>query len=126
LNREVIKMKRAKVLNNESGFIKFIVVMLVLACMVYVGIKLGVPYYRYSALKSDAKEIARIGVANNIDTIHAQVYEKAQELKIPIEEEDIEVNKTSTSVRIATAWSETVDFLGIYQHRLDFSVNIEE
>ena len=119
-------MRRTKVLNNESGFIKFIIVMLVLACTVYVGIKLGIPYYKYSAFKSDAKEIARIGVANTIDTTHAQIYERAQELKIPIEEEDIEVQKTKTSVRIETAWSETVDFLGIYQHTLDFTVDVEE
>lgn len=119
-------MRRAKVLNNESGFIKFILVMLVLACMVYIGIKLGIPYYKYSAFKSDAIEIARIGVANNVNTTHTQIYERAQELKIPLEEEDIEVKKTNTSVRIETAWSETVDFLGIYQHTLDFTVDVEE
>ena len=47
-------MRRGKVLNNESGFIKFIIVMLVLACIIYMGVKLGIPYYKYSALKSDA------------------------------------------------------------------------
>ena len=119
-------MRRTKVLNNESGFIKFILVMLVLACMIYVGVKVGLPYYKHSALKSDAKEIARIGVANRIETTHEQIYERAQELKIPLEEEDIEVQKTETSVRIETAWSETVDFLGIYQHTFDFTVDVEE
>jgi len=119
-------MSRTNALNNESGFIKFIIVMLVLACMVYVGIKLGIPYYKYSAFTSDAKEIARIGVANNIETTLSQVYERALELKIPLEEEDIEVKKTKTSVRIETAWSETIDFLGIYQHTLDFTVDVEE
>ena len=119
-------MRRAKVINNESGFIKFIIVMLVLACMVYLGIKLGIPYYKHSALKSDAKEIARIAVAHSINRTHSQIYERAQELKIPLEEEDIEVKKTSTGVRIETAWSETVDFLGIYQHTFDFTVDVEE
>jgi hypothetical protein len=119
-------MRRAKVLNNESGFIKFILVMLVLACIIYVGVKMGIPYYKHSALKSDAKEIARIGVAHTINRTHAQVYERAQELKIPLEEEDIEVKKTSTGVRIETGWAETVDFLGIYQHTFDFTIDVEE
>jgi hypothetical protein len=119
-------MRRKKVLNSESGFIKFILVMLVLACMIYMGVKLGIPYYKHSALKSDAKEIARIGVAHTIDRTHAQVYERALELKIPLEEEDIEVKKTSTGVRIETGWSETVDFLGMYQHTFDFTVDVEE
>jgi hypothetical protein len=126
LNREVIKMRRAKVLNNESGFIKFILVMLVLACMVYVGVKVGIPYYKHSALKSEAKEIARIGVAHTINRTHSQIYETAQELKIPLEEEDIEVKKTTTGVRIEAVWSETVDFLGMYQHTFDFTVDVEE
>jgi hypothetical protein len=119
-------MRRVKVLNNESGFIKFILVMLVIASMVYMGVKLGIPYYKHSALKSDAKEIARIGVAHTIDRTHTQVYERAQELKIPLEEEDIEVKKTSTGIRIETGWSETVDFLGIYQHTFDFTIDVEE
>jgi hypothetical protein len=119
-------MRKARTLNNERGFVKFIFVLLILACMVYLGVKLGIPYYKYSAFNSDAKEIARIGVANTIETTHAQIYERAQELKIPLEEEDIEVQKTKTSVRIKTAWSETVDFLGIYQHTLDFNVDVEE
>jgi len=119
-------MRRTKVLNNESGFIKFIIVMLVLACIIYVGIKLGIPYYKYSALKSDTKEIARIGIAQPIGRTLTLVYERAQELKIPIEDTDIEVKKTKTTVRIETGWSETVDFLGLYQHTFDFVIDVEE
>jgi hypothetical protein len=119
-------MKKAKVLNNESGFFKFIIVMLVLACIVYVGVKVGIPYYKYSALTSDAKEIARITVAHSLNRAHMQVYERAQELKIPLDDEDIEVKETGTGVRIGAAWSETVDFLGIYQHTFNFILDIEE
>jgi len=126
LNKEVINMKRTKVLNNESGFIKFILVMLVLTCMVYVGIKVGIPYYKYSAMKSDAKEIARIGIAQPPSRTLTLTYERAQELKIPLDEEDIDVTKTKKFVRIETQWSETVDFLGLYQHTFNFTLDIQE
>jgi hypothetical protein len=119
-------MRIARTINNERGFVKFIFVLLILACIVYVGVKLGIPYYKYSAFKSDAKEFARISVAHTLNRTHTQVYERAQELKIPLNEEDIEVQKTGTGVRIRTEWSETVDFLGMYQHTFDFSVDIEE
>ncbi len=118
-------MKRTKLINNEHGFIKFILYMLVLSCMVYVGIKLGLPYFRYSAFKSDAKELARISVGGRIDRTREQVYERAIELKLPLEEEDIVVKKANTGVRIETSWSETVDFLGIYQYTMDFTVDVE-
>jgi hypothetical protein len=119
-------MRKTKVLSNESGFIKFIIVMLVLACIIYVGIKLGIPYYKYSALKSDAREIARIGVVQPVDRTRTLVYETAQGLHIPLEEGDIEVHKTKNTVRIITGWSDTVDFLGIYQYTFDFTIHVEE
>ena len=118
-------MRNAKVLKNEYGFIKFIIIMLVLACIVYVGIKIGVPYYKYSAFKSDVKEIARISVATTPDRTRTQVYERALDLNIPLEEEDIEVKEFREGVRIETAWSDTVDFLGIYQYAFDFTIDIE-
>lgn len=118
-------MKKLKILNNEHGFIKFLIVMIVLTCIVYVGIKLGLPYYRYSAFKSDTKELARISVAGTLERTQKQVYNIALDLKIPLEEEDIDVRKFGEGVRIQTSWSETVDFLGIYQHTLDFSIDVE-
>lgn len=114
-----------KALNNERGFIKFIFVMAVLVFLVYAGIQFGIPYYRYTAFKSDAKEIARISLGQ-VERAKTMLNEKAQELKIPIEEKDIFVAKTGNMVRVKTSWSETVDILGLYQKRLDFKVNIEE
>jgi hypothetical protein len=118
-------MKKIKVLNNESGFIKFIFVILVLASIAYVGLKFGIPYYKYSAFKSDAKELARISIGNTEKT-RSQIFERAQELKLPLEENDIEVTKTVKGVRVQVSWSETVDLLGLYQKKIDFSVDEEE
>jgi len=118
-------MKKGEVFRNENGFIKFFFVMLVLAFLVYSGIKFGIPYYKYSAFKTDAKEIARTSVGD-IEKTRAQVFDRAQELKIPITEESIEVTKTEKRVRVITSWSETVDMLGLYQKTLNFNVDVEE
>jgi hypothetical protein len=117
-------MKKVRMLDNESGFIKFIFVVLILASIAYVGMKFGIPYYRYSAFKSDAKELARISIGSTEKT-RSQIYERAQELKIPLEESDIEVTKTVNGVRVQTSWSETVDLLGLYQKKINFSVDEE-
>ncbi len=114
-----------KVLNNEKGFIKFVFIVAVLAFLVYAGIQFGMPYYRYTAFKSDTKEIARISIGD-IERTKIMLNERAQELKIPIEEKDILVTRTEKTVKVKTSWSETVDILGLYQKRLDFTVNIEE
>lgn len=114
-----------KVLNNEKGFIKFVFVTAVIAFLVYAGIQFGMPYFRYSAFKSDARELARISLGD-VEKTRIQLFERAQELKIPIEEKAIIVTKTQKTVQVNTSWSETADLLGLYQKRLDFTVNIEE
>lgn len=114
-----------KVLNNENGFIKFIFTMLVLASLVYAGLKFGMPYYRYSAFKSDTKELARISIGDTEKT-RAQIFERAQELKLPLEENDIKVTKTVRGVRVQASWPETVDLLGLYQKKFNFAVDEEE
>lgn len=114
-----------KVLNNEKGFIKFVFVTAIIAFLVYAGIQFGMPYFRYSSFKSDARELARISLGD-VEKTRIQLFERAQELKIPIEEKAIMVTKTQKTVRVNISWSETVDLLGLYQKRLDFTVNIEE
>ncbi len=118
-------MKKIEVLNNENGFIKFIFIMLVLASLVYAGLKFGRPYYRYSAFKSDTKELARISIGDTEKT-RAQIFERAQELKLPLEENDIKVTKTVRGVRVQASWPETVDLLGLYQKKFNFAVDEEE
>jgi hypothetical protein len=114
-----------KILSNEKGFIKVLFVILLLIFLGYTGFQFGMPYFRYSTFKSDVKELARVSLGQVVKT-KEQVFEKAQELKIPISEEDIKVTKTEATVIVKTNWSETVDILGLYQKRLDFDINIEE
>ena len=114
-----------KILSNEKGVIKVLFIILLLIFLGYAGFQFGMPYYRYSAFKADVKELARVSLGQ-IDKTKAQVFERAQELRIPVSEEDIRVTKTEKTVIVTTEWSETVDILGFYQKRLDFDINIEE
>jgi len=118
-------MKPCQLFRNEKGFIKFTVVTIILALCVYSGIKFGIPYYKHAALRSEAKELARISLGD-VDKTRVLVFEKARELKIPIEEKAILVTKTERSVRVRTSWEETVDLLGYYQKTLRFNIDVEE
>ncbi|MDQ7787700.1 MAG: hypothetical protein RDU01_08825 [Thermodesulfovibrionales bacterium] len=114
-----------RTLRNEQGFIKVLFVIVLLIFLGYAGVQFGMPYYRYSAFKSDVKELARVSLGQ-VDKTKEQVVERAQELKIPVSQEDIKVSKTENTVIVTTAWSETVDILGFYQKRLNFNIRIEE
>ena len=81
-------------LRNEKGFIKVAFILAVLALCVYAGIQFGAPYYKYSVFKSDAKEITRVGLGD-VKRTQTMLFEKAQELKLPLEEDDISVVVTN-------------------------------
>ena len=104
---------------------KLIFWLVILALFVYSGFQFGMPYYRYTAFKTDAKEIARTSLGETEKT-RAQIFQRAQELNIPIEEKDLVVTKTDKLVQVKTSWSETVDLFGLYQHTLHFTLNIKE
>lgn len=112
-------------LRNEKGFIKVAFILAVLALCVYAGFQFGTPYYRYSVFKSDAKEIARVGLGD-VKRTQTMLFDRVKELKLPIEEDGISVVVTEKRVLVKTSWSETVDFFGIYQKELNFSIDIEE
>lgn len=99
--------------------------LVILALLVYSGFQFGMPYYRYTALKTDAKEIARISLGE-VEKTRAQIFLRAQELNVPIEEKEIMVTRTDKLVRVKTSWSESVNLFGIYQKTLNFTVNIQE
>jgi hypothetical protein len=103
-----------------------IIWLLILSFLVYSGIKFGMPYYRYVAFKSEVKEIARISAGLKEDEIKNRTFERAEELKIPIQKDDIELFTTVKMVQIRTSWFEVVDILGLYRKTLIFSIDSTE
>jgi len=103
-----------------------IIWLLILSFLVYSGIKFGMPYYRYVAFKSEVKEMTKVSVGLKDEEIKNRVFERAQELKIPIQRDDIELFTTEKMVQIRTSWFEVVDILGLYRKTLIFSVDSTE
>ncbi len=118
-------MKKEGLLNNENGFFKFAFVTALIVFAMYAGLQFGMPFYRYSTLKTDATEFARISVGD-LEKTRAQIAERAEELKLPITEKDIEVVREGKLVRVRASWSETVDILGLYQKKIVFNLDIKE
>jgi hypothetical protein len=118
-------MKNMHGYRNQEGYIKFILVTIILVFCIYLGIKFGIPYYKHEAFRSEVIELARISLGNTEKT-RAQILEIAQKLKLPLDENDILVTRKTGTVRVNTSWEETVDVLGLYQKTLHFTVDVEE
>ena len=112
-------------LRNSDGFIKPLLVIAIMAFLIYSGIQFGIPYYHYSAFKSEAKEIARIQLGQ-LEKTRAEIYEAAKNQRIPIELQDIQITPKTNTIRVQTSWSVDVDILGLYHRTLHFAVDFEE
>jgi hypothetical protein len=99
--------------------VKGLLVLGVLVAIVFVGVSFGRPYFRYYSLSSHTRDFLRSDTFNAA-AIRANIIADAAELKVPLDEQDLEVAIDKKNIRVKATWSETVDFWGYYQKTFDF------
>lgn len=115
-----------RILSRKDGFIKPVLIIVILVLVVYGGIEYGMPYYRYSMFKSDAQQLARVSL-RRVDKLRNSLMERADELKIPLSSDNLYVERgPNDTMRVSAMWYEDVNVLGIYQKTLKFNVDIIE
>ncbi len=112
-------------MRDDRGAIRPLLCILVLAMTIYAATKFVGPYYRYYALRSEVKELARLDYTRP-ERLRRAIYKKVQELHIPLSYDDIEVSITEGTISVYTSWSERVEFPGGYGVTLNFEVDVEE
>jgi hypothetical protein len=120
-DREVNRMNKRI---GEKGLIKGIFIVLVLVGVAFLLISYGRPYYRYYVLGSHTRDILKSEIGR-IETIRTKIMEEANELNVPLDEENLEVVLDKKIIRVNASWTDTVDFWGYYQTKIDFSINEE-
>ena len=120
-DREVDRMNKGI---GEKGLIKGIFIVLVLVAVVFLSISFGTPYYRYYVLGSHTRDILKSEIGR-IETIRTKIMEEAKELNVPLDEENLEVVLDKKIIRVNASWTDTVDFWGYYEKKIDFSINEE-
>lgn len=101
---------------------KILLCLSILGLLMYSGIRLGEPYYRYYAFKAKLEDIAKF--EENQDRILPAVMENAQEIGIPITENDVSISGVRGRYVIETAWTETVNLFDIYEHTYNFRIQV--
>lgn len=109
---------------GDRGFVKGLFLLLILVAVVFVGISFSKPYYRYYTLGSHTRDFLKSDVGD-INSIRKNIMDNAAELKVPLDEKDLDVSIVNKFVKVKATWSETVDFRGYYQKKLDFVMEEE-
>lgn len=109
---------------GNKGFIRGLLLLALVVAIAFVGISFGKPYYRYLVLGSHTRDIMKEEIGN-ADMIKERIRAEAKELNIPLQEDNLDVSIEKKTVKVDAHWSETVDFWGYYQKRLDFMIHEE-
>ena len=106
---------------GREGFVKLFLTLSLVVAITFVGISFGKPYYRFNTLRSHTKDLL-LSDLTNIEMIKKGIMKDAEELDIPLDEENLSViaDPSTKIIKVKATWSETVDFWGYYQKRLDF------
>ena len=118
-------MLRSRKTMKERGGSKrnLIITLLIMGSMVFAGVKLIPVYvdnYQFQdAIESESRFALTGYPKKSTDDVRDDVWKKAQELSIPAQREDIQVNMTNGSVSISLDYSVPVD-LAVYQLTLQF------
>jgi hypothetical protein len=80
--------------------------------------------WNYYQLKDAAERALLFGSQRTSQQLHAQIMERAEELQLPLEPEDLRV-RWGTGRRIAEAsYTQSVEFLPNYPYPVKFSFNV--
>ena len=113
-----------KMLRRQEGSVKVILILVILVAASYVGFLFGWPYFNKAGFQQEVQRIMQMQL-DNVDRVRVEALESAHKHHIPIEDEDLKVELRDRKVFVRTAWSVTVDVLGFYQKKLDFTLDEE-
>lgn len=118
-------MLRSRETMKERGGSKrnLIITLLIVGSMVFAAVKVVPVYFAnyqfQDAIESESRFALTGYPTKSIEDIRDDVWQKAQELSIPVQKDDIRIDVTNKSVSISLDYSVPID-LAVYQLTLNF------
>lgn len=116
---------RSREYREERGGsrMNLIITLLIIGSMVFAAVKVVPVYFANYQFQDSIESESRFALTGypkkNMEDIRDDVLQKAQELSIPLQKQDIQVNVTNGAVSIAVDYSVPID-LAVYQFTLQF------
>ena len=111
---------------GEKGFIKTLLGLGLLIGLIFIGVTLAKPYYRYYQFGSHTRDFLKTDIGE-VNLIRKHMLEDAAELGVPLNDRDlaVSVDTFKKQVRVRATWTDTVDLFGQYQKDIDFILEEE-
>jgi len=111
---------------GESGGsrVTVLIYILIVVAAFYFASKVVPPYWAYNTMDDEVVQQLQMASINQEDVILDDLYNKAQELDIPVNKDDIIITRLPDGhINIKMNWSVTVDFGRGYKRVYDFEIN---
>lgn len=117
--------KNSYIITNSYGNSKIIGILflLIVVTAIYLSYMLLPHYLNYYSFKDYAQEKAKFAQVMKDEGILNDLHKKAIELELPLEKENIIVNREGGRLHITAEWAVEVEFIGGYKKTLEFTID---
>lgn len=105
---------------DKMRWFKSILCLTIFLLFIYSGIQLGRPYFRYYSFKTKIEDISRFELEK--DKIMNEIMSVANEMKIPVAEQDIILEGVRGRYSVETSWTERVNLFDVYEREYNFHI----
>lgn len=117
--------KNNNIITNSYGNSKIIGIFFILAVVsaIYLSYTLLPHYLSYYSFNDIVHERAKFAQVMKGEDVSNDLYNKAKELNLPLEKEDIIVKWEEGRLHIAAEWEVEIEFIGGYKKTLKFTID---
>ena len=121
-------LKNRYIITDSNGNSKIIGIffILVVVSAIYLSYTFLPHYLSYYSFKDTIQEKTKFARLIKDENILNDLYNKAKELNLPLEKEDIIVKREEGRLHITAEWEVEVEFIGSYKKTLKFSIDAGE
>jgi len=102
--------------------IKKLITLAVFLALAYATFNVGTVWIRYQQFQDAVREIALFGSDKTDDQLRARVMERAERDKVPLDSENVRIERVADRVTITASYVETIKVLPGYERQWQFAV----
>jgi hypothetical protein len=105
--------------------LKTFIKLLIVAAIVNATVRAGLATWKYYQLKDSAEQIARFGAESSSTQLQLQIVERAAELELPVEEEDVTVRREGQRTIAEASYTQPIELFPSYEYPVTFSFSVD-
>lgn len=110
----------------RRGFVKFLIPIVILGILIYLGIPILISHLRFLAIKDRTKEMAKFSKFYSRREIISKILERANENNVKIDSSWIEIWEEGGYAKIRFYYEDTITYVGRYTLIRPHEVYVEE